>query len=180
MSYRIRKATILDQPKLEPLIVASVKGLMKDVYTTHQIELSSKSVFGLDTDLISDGTYFVAETSDGEIVGCGGWSKRKTLYGASRYQATRDASELDPKQAPAKIRAFYISPSWARRGIGSAILRLCEEEARTFGFGAAEMMATLSGVQFYTHHGYAGDERFHIPVGEGEEIVCVKMSKNLS
>ncbi len=180
MNFKIRKATIGDQAEIENLIAESVKGLSKDDYSARQIELSIKSVFGVDTDLIRDETYFVAESSNGEIVGCGGWSKRKTLYGASRYESSRDSNELDPQRDAAKIRAFFIHPAWARKGIGKAILQVCETEAKLFGFTSAEMMSTLPGVEFYVVCGYAGDESVAVPVGEGVEIECVRMSKKLS
>ncbi len=112
MNFIIRKAAVDDQSEIEQLIAQSVKGLSRDDYTERQIELSIKSVFGVDTDLIRDNTYFVAVVGD-EIIGCGGWSKRKTLYGASVYTSSRDASELDPTKDAAKIRAFFIAPQWA-------------------------------------------------------------------
>lgn len=180
MSYKIRKAAVGDQAEIARLIAESVRGLSRDDYSERQIELAIKSVFGVDTELIADGTYFVAETVDGKIAGCGGWSKRKTLYGASRYESSRDSAELDPEIDAAKIRAFFIHPGWARKGIGRAILEECEREAKSFGFRSAEMMSTLPGVKLYSACGYAGDERVGVPVGEGEEIICVRMRKNLS
>ena len=179
MSYSIRKATVNDQTEIEQLIAESVRGLSRDDYDQRQIELSIKSVFGVDVELILDETYFVAE-ANGKIVGGGGWSKRKTLYGASVYSSSRDSAELDPKTDAAKIRAFFIHPDWARKGIGRAILQVCETEAKLFGFTSAEMMSTLPGVKLYVVCGYAGDERVAVPVGEGVEIECVKMSKKLS
>ncbi len=179
MNFKIRKATIGDQAEIENLIAESVKGLSKNDYSARQIELSIKSVFGVDTDLIRDETYFVAESSNGEIVGCGGWSKRKTLYGASRYESSRNSNALDPQRDAAKIRAFFIHPAWARKGIGTAILEACEREAESLGFKTAEMMSTLPGVKLYSVRGYAGTERVGISIGEGEEIECVRMSKTL-
>jgi GNAT superfamily N-acetyltransferase len=179
MLYKIRKATLDDRAEIEKLIAESVRGLSRADYSARQIELSIKSVFGVDTELIADETYFVAESASGEIVGCGGWSKRKTLYGASRYVQSRDSAALDPERDAAKIRAFFIHPGWARKGIGRAILEACEREAKSFGFQFAEMMSTLPGVKLYAVCGYAGSERVAIPVGEGVEIECVLMSKNL-
>lgn len=179
MSYKIRKATTGDRAEIEQLIAESVRRLSREDYNERQIELSIKSVFGVDTELILDGTFFVAETEEGKIVGCGGWSKRKTLYGASRYESSRDSTELDPEIDAAKIRAFFIHPSWARKGIGRTILEKCEQEAKSFGFRFAEMMSTLPGVKLYSVCGYAGDERVGVPIGEGEEIICVRMRKNL-
>ena len=174
----IRKATIDDRSAIEQLIAQSVRGLSRDDYNERQIELSIRSVFGVDTDLILDDTYFVAVFED-EIIGCGGWSKRKTLYGASSYASSRDAGELDPSTDAAKIRAFFIAPDWARKGVGTAILEACETEARSFGFRRAEMMATLPGVKLYEVRGYRGDERVDIDIGEDEKIVCIKMEKSL-
>ncbi|MCY7345224.1 MAG: GNAT family N-acetyltransferase [Pyrinomonadaceae bacterium] len=178
MSYRIRKATIADVPQIERLIAGSVKGLSRDDYNEQQIELSIKTVFGVDTELIFDETYYVAEAK-GKIVGCGGWSKRRTLYGASVYSNSRDSAELNPDSEAAKIRAFFIHPDWARKGIGKAILEICESEAKSHGFKSVEMMATLPGVKLYAVCGYAGDERVKIPVGENVDIICVEMRKNL-
>lgn len=179
MNFAIRKAALEDRTAIENLIAASVKGLSREDYTEKQIELSIQSVFGVDTELIGDGTYFVAETESGEIVGCGGWSRRKTLYGASDYKFSRNSEELDPNSDAAKIRAFFIHPGWARRGIGTAILEVCEAEAKNCGFKFAEMMSTLPGVKLYAARGYSGDERVAVPIGENADIICVKMSKKL-
>lgn len=160
------------------LISESVRGLGRPYYSDRQIEFSIRSVFGVDTDLITDGTYFVAEIEH-KIVGCGGWSKRRTLYGASIYAESRNDELLDPAVDAAKIRAFFVHPDAARQGIGKAILDRCEEEAEKSGFRSAEMMATLPGVPLYSVCGYAGDEKVDVSVGEGESIVCVRMSKQL-
>lgn len=179
MTYSIRKATPGDKTAIEELIKESVRGLSRDDYDARQIELSIATVFGVDVELIADETYFVAETETGKIAGCGGWSKRKTLYGASRYAESRDSALLDPRRDAAKIRAFFIHPEFARKGIGTAILEACEREARAHGFASAEMMATLPGVRLYAARGYAGDEEIKVPVGENTAIICVKMRKNL-
>ena len=179
MQFTIRKAELSDRLAIESLIAASVAGLSQGDYTQRQIELSIRSVFGVDTELITDGTYLVAENVDGRIIGCGGWSKRRTLFGASRYQASRDSQELDPAKEAAKIRAFFIHPDYARQGVGTAILELCESEAKAHGFRAAEMMATLPGVRLYKSRGYEGSEEFPVPVGDGESIICVRMRKEL-
>lgn len=179
MSFTIRKATIDDQPAIADLIAESVRGLSQEDYDAQQIELSIKTVFGLDTELIADQTYFVVEADDGRIAGCGGWSKRKTLYGASVYSESRDSNLLDPDRDPAKIRAFFIHPDFSRKGIGTAILEACENEAKAHGFKNAEMMATLPGVKLYAVRGYTGDEEVKIPIGENIDIICIKMMKNL-
>jgi len=179
MSFTIRKAVFADQTEIEKLIAESVRGLSREDYDARQIELSIKTVFGVDTELIADETYFVAETKDGKIVGCGGWSKRKTLYGASVYSRSRDSELLNPETDAAKIRAFFIHPDFARKGIGKAILERCETEAKAHGFKSAEMMATLPGVKLYAVCGYVGDEKVNVPVGENVDIICIKMRKKL-
>lgn len=179
MNYSIRKATIADKPAIEKLIEESVRGLSRDDYDARQIELSIKTVFGVDTELIADETYFVVEAEDGKIAGCGGWSKRKTLYGASVYSASRNSELLDPERDAAKIRAFFIHPEFARKGIGTMILDACEREAKAHGFKSAEMMATLPGVKLYAARGYAGSEEVKVPIGENIDIICIKMRKNL-
>ncbi|MCD9185118.1 MAG: GNAT family N-acetyltransferase [Pyrinomonadaceae bacterium] len=179
MSFTIRKAVFADQTGIENLIAESVRGLSREDYDARQIEFSIKTVFGVDTELIADETYFVAETEDGKIAGCGGWSKRKTLYGASVYAHSRNSELLNPETDAAKIRAFFIHPDFARKGIGKAILEKCETEAKAHGFKSAEMMATLPGVKLYAVCGYAGDEEVNVPVGENVDIICIKMRKNL-
>ncbi|HYA25342.1 MAG TPA: GNAT family N-acetyltransferase, partial [Terriglobales bacterium] len=124
MNFRIRPATPADIPVLRDLIDASVRGLQAGDYTPAQIEAALKTVYGVDSQLIADGTYFVAETGNAEIVGCGGWSKHKTLFGGDQWSGRHD-SLLDPSHDAAKIRAFFVHPAWARRGIGSMILEAC-------------------------------------------------------
>ncbi len=178
MSFRIRKAEMSDLAAIEKLIKDSVRGLSREDYDAEQIELSIRTVFGVDTELIADETYFVVETQTGEIAGCGGWSKRKTLYGASVYAESRDSELLDPEKDAAKIRAFFIHPDFSRRGVGSWILETCEQAVKQNGFKSAEMMATLPGVKLYAARGYALGEQVKVPVGENIEIICVKMRKN--
>ena len=179
MGFSLRNATREDEAAIGPLIAASVHGLARGFYDAREIELSIRSVFGVDRDLIDDGTYFVAVDDSGSIVGCGGWSRRKTLYGASGYESSRDAALLDPKTEAAKIRAFFVHPGAARQGIGRAILEACEAEARAAGFRTAEMMATLPGVPLYSVCGYEGDESVEIPIGDGRHIECIRMSKDI-
>lgn len=182
MNIRIRKASAEDIPRLREIIEASVRGLQAGDYSPSQIEGALKSVYGVDSQLIADGTYLVAEepTSTGSIiVACGGWSKRKTLYGGDQYSGRED-SLLDPARDAAKIRAFFVHPHWARRGIGSVILQACEEAARATGFTRLEMGATLSGVAFYKAKGYVEVEDQSVPLGNGETLPIVKMIKTLS
>jgi len=180
MDIHIRKATPADVPRLREVIEASVRGLQAADYSPAQIEGALQSVYGVDSQLIADGTYLVAEVLESQskplIVACGGWSKRKTLYGGDQY-ASREDSLLDPKQDAAKIRAFFVHPKWARRGIGSLILEACENAALEAGFKRLEMGATLSGVAFYRAKGYAEIERQKAPLSNGETLEIVRMAK---
>jgi GNAT superfamily N-acetyltransferase len=182
IQIQIRKAIAADIPRLREVIEDSVRGLQAGDYSPAQIEGALQSVYGVDSQLIADGTYLVAEAivSRGkpEIVGCGGWSKRKTLYGGDQY-AGREDSLLDPTQHAAKIRAFFIHPNWARCGIGSLILEACENAALETGFTRLEMGATLSGAAFYKAKGYAGVENQEVPLGNGEVLPIVKMEKRV-
>lgn len=178
-AIRIRKATAVDIPRLREVIDASVRGLQGDDYTPAQIEGALKSVYGVDSQLISDGTYFVAEISERgatTVVACGGWSQRKTLYGGDQFAARQD-SLLDPARDAAKIRAFFVHPEWARRGIGSMILDECEKAATDAGFTRLEMGATLSGIPFYRARGYAEIEKQEAPLGNGDSLPIVRMGK---
>jgi GNAT superfamily N-acetyltransferase len=173
--HRIRPATLADKKELEALIARSARELSRADYTPEQIEGALRGAFGVDTQLIADGTYFVV-VADDRIVGCGGWSKRRTLFG-SDARADRDAGELDPRVDAAKIRAFFVDPDYARRGIGRSILEHCESEARARGFTRFELMATLPGVRLYREHGYTGEKRIHYEVSPGLSIEFVPMTK---
>jgi GNAT superfamily N-acetyltransferase len=181
---RLRAANPDDVPRLREVIEASVRGLQAGDYSPAQIEGALKSVYGVDSQLILDGTYFVAEvaepaTENFTIVACGGWSKRKTLYGGDQFSARED-SLLDPARDAAKIRAFFVHPEWARRGIGSIILETCEKAACHAGFRRLEMGATLSGVPFYRAKGYAAVENQELPLGNGERLPLVRMGKEIT
>jgi GNAT superfamily N-acetyltransferase len=179
-NLHIRKATAADVPRLREVIEASVRGLQAEDYSPAQIEGALHSVYGVDSQLIADGNYLVAEIlqsrSMPEIVACGGWSKRKTLYGGDQYSGRED-SLLDPARDAAKIRAFFVHPKWARQGIGGRILEACENAAREAGFTRLEMGATLSGVAFYRAKGYAAIENQDVPLGNGESLPIVRMAK---
>jgi GNAT superfamily N-acetyltransferase len=177
MDYTLRKANLEDRGAIEQLIVESARNLSRDDYSEQQIEAAILTVFGVDTDLILDGTYFVAD-STGMLIGCGGWSKRKTLFGGDRF-GSRDSSELDPKLEAAKIRAFFVHPEYARKGVGRAILAACESEARAYGFRSIELMATLPGLKLYKACGYEGDRRVEYEIGDGVGIEFVPMRKDL-
>lgn len=174
----IRKATLEDRSKIQQLIAESARGLSREHYDDAQIETAIITVFGVDTDLIDDGTYFIAEIGE-QFVGCGGWSRRRTLFGGDQF-ASRDASYLDPAAEPAKIRAFFIHPGHARKGIGQAILNHCESEAAAHGFRAIELMATLPGVKFYQACGYVEQGDYDLQLTENVKLELVPMRKELT
>jgi len=176
-AIELRKATLADIPRLEALIARSARQLSHE-YRPAQVEGALRGAFGVDTQLISDQTYFVAE-EHGEIVACGGWSFRSTLFGGDSHDG-RDASALDPCTQAAKIRAFFVEPSKARRGLGSLLLERCEKEARRYGFAQVELMATLPGVKLYGARGYAAFGQMNYDLGDGETIEFVPMRKVLS
>jgi N-acetylglutamate synthase-like GNAT family acetyltransferase len=177
MDYIIRKATLADRDAINELIKDSARGLSRSHYSQQQIEAAVASVFGVDTDLILDRTYFIAE-SNGQIIGCGGWSRRRNIFGGDRY-AHRDSATVDPKAEPAKIRAFFVHSSFARQGVGKAILSTCEADALAAGFYALELMSTLPGVEFYKACGYEGKDRLEYDVN-GVKIEFLPMRKQLS
>jgi GNAT superfamily N-acetyltransferase len=189
---RIRKAVATEIPALRELIEASVRGLQAQDYTPAQMEGALETVFGVDSQLIEDGTYFVAEARVGDehsktngaknaeadwtIAGCGGWSKRKTLYGSDHWTGREDAL-LDPQHDAAKIRAFFIHPAWARHGIGSKILEACEIAASAAGFASYEMGATLTGAKLFGVKGYATVENIEVPLKGGLTLPVIRMAK---
>jgi GNAT superfamily N-acetyltransferase len=173
----LRKAIATDVPELTALIARSARELSADDYRPRQVEGALRGAFGVDSQLLADGTYFIAHDDD-LTVGCGGWSFRSTLFGGDA-RAGRDASVLDPRTQAAKIRAFFVDPGHARRGIGSMLLERCEAEARAHGFSQVELMATLPGVRLYAARGYSGSERVIYEVGPGESIEFVPMRKAL-
>jgi len=173
--FTLRLATEEDIPALHGLIAASVRGLQAGDYTQAQMDGALGTVLGLDTQLIHDRTYFVAE-ADGKLAGCGGWSKRKTLFGADRGPG-REPELLDPTTDAAKVRAIFVHPEFARRGLGSLILKRVEDEAAAAGFKRYEMGSTLTGVPLYLLKGYVEVERIAVPLGNGEALPVVKMTK---
>jgi GNAT superfamily N-acetyltransferase len=183
---RYRLANMADIPHLGPLIEASIRGLQTNDYSPFQIDQAIGTWLGLDTQLIADGTYLAVEALEnpanpetiGGLAACGGWSRRKTPYG-SDHRPNRDDSLLDPRTDAAKIRAFFVHPAWARRGIGSRILQLCEQAAQAEGFTRFEMGATLTGIPLYRRHGYQEQERIDLPLANGEVLPIVKMTKQL-
>lgn len=175
MSVTTRLATLDDIPQLNELIALSVRGLSTEYYSPNQIESAIKYIFGVDTQLIIDGTYYIAE-ADNVTVGCGGWSKRNTLYGGDQHKEIEDPL-LDPKHDAARIRAFFVHPDYARQGIGRQIINVCESAAINEGFSSFELAATLPGVPLYTVMGYIAIEKIDAPLPDGEALGIVKMRK---
>jgi GNAT superfamily N-acetyltransferase len=188
LTFNLRLATEEDIPALHALIEASVRGLQAGDYTQAQIAGALGTVLGLDTQLVRDRTYFVAEAADDldtldqsaearkHLAGCGGWSKRKTLFGADRGPG-REPELLDPATDAAKVRAIFVHPAYARRGLGSLILARVEAEAAAAGFKRCEMGSTLTGVPLYRLKGYVEVERIGVPLWNGEALPVVKMVK---
>ena len=166
-----------DREAMSQLIAESARILSREHYNDAQIDAAIAVVFGVDTTLIDDGTYFVADIS-GALAGCGGWSRRKTLYGGDQY-SSRDTGYLDPKSDFAKIRAFFIHPDHARKGVARAILTRCENEAKAFGFRGLELMSTLPGIEFYKSCGYTERGIFELDLREGVKLELVPMQKEL-
>jgi len=187
-AFTMRPATEADIPAILALVEASVRGLQGGDYSPSQIDASIGSAFGVDRQLIADRTYFVA-TPAGEpatLVACGGWSFRRTLCGSdalgpSSGAGSRDDSVLNPADptAFAKIRAIFVHPGWARRGLGSLVLADCEAAARAAGFTRLEMGSTLTGVPLYTLRGYTERSRTSVPLPNGEDLEVVHMDKTL-
>jgi N-acetylglutamate synthase-like GNAT family acetyltransferase len=175
---QIRLANRRDIPILERLISESVRQLSKGYYSEKQIEAALLEIFGVDTQLIDDGTYFVAESMN-QIVGCGGWSKRKTLYGCDQLKEAKDPL-LDPESEPARIRAFFVHPSWARRGIATQIMKACERAASEASFKELELAATLPGEPLYRAFGYEVVENMEAPLSDGEKLPVIRMRKQIN
>jgi GNAT superfamily N-acetyltransferase len=171
-AFIVRPAVSADISVLRELIDASVRRLQAGDYSPAQIDSALRTVFGVDSQLIADGTYLLVEAGPVDsqkkpvIVACGGWSKRKTLYGGDRWRDRQD-DMLDPAVDAAKIRAFFIHPDWARQGIGTLLLDACESAARAAGFTRFEMGATLTGVKLFQKRGYVAVERMEVPL-EGD------------
>jgi len=176
--YRLRPAVAGDEPALRELIARSIRELGAGDYTPEQIEAALLGAFGVDSALIRDQTYFVIETGSGEIVGCGGWSRRKTLFGSDTRES-RDDSWLDPAVDAARIRAFFIDSRHARRGLGRMLLDRCEAEAVRAGFTEFALMATLPGRRLYEVCGYVGNSSIEHPLPGGLSITFVPMTKSL-
>jgi len=179
-NFRIRTAQIADIPVLHRLIELSVRGLQAGDYTPRQIEGALGTALGLDTQLVHDATYFVAFPPEQPetLVACGGWSPRRTLFGSDGGSG-RDAELLDLVTEAARIRAIFVHPEWARRGLGSLILQQCETEAVRAGFHRFEMGSTLTGVPLYLLRGYTELGRVDVPLPNGEVLPVIRMTKSV-
>jgi GNAT superfamily N-acetyltransferase len=173
----LRLATADDVPALRALIPRSVRALSRGWYDDAQIEAAIEHVFGPDTQLIADGTYF-AVAAGAELVACGGWSRRRTLYGGDQAKSGDDPV-LDPTRDAARIRAFFVAPEWARRGLASQLMRACMDAARAAGFRALELGATLPGEPLYRRFGFEVVERTATPLPGGQFLPLVHMRRSL-
>lgn len=177
MNWEIRRAESSDAEAIERLIPISVRVLQAPYYTPLQLEAALGLVFALDRQLIADGTYFVA-AHRGEVVGCGGWSKRKSLFGGDHTRSGPDPL-LDSTRESARVRAFFVHPDWARRGIGRQLLEASEQGIRAAQFRGIELVATLAGEPFYAVFGYRETERYEIDLPNGIKLPAVRMTKAL-
>lgn len=174
MEFTSRLATLDDVPRLTQVMDAAIAELQRAYLDDAQIE-ASRAVMGIDTQLIEDGTYFVIETTDGDVAGCGGWSRRGTMYG-NDHSPGRDAKLLDPDVDAARVRAMYTSPAYARRGVGRLVLQLCEAAAAAEGFTRLELVGTLAGEPLYEAYGFVPVERLDASVTD-VSVPCVRMAK---
>jgi predicted N-acetyltransferase YhbS len=166
-----------DVPALEALIPLSVHALQSPYYSSAQMDAALGPVFGVDRQLIRDGTYFVAE-QDRMIVGCGGWSRRRSLFGSDSGREHEDGL-LDPLRDAARVRAFFVHPAWARRGIGRSIMAACERAIAEAGFRTVDIVATLAGEPLYAAFGYEVVERYDIAMAKDLSLPVVRMTKNM-
>jgi GNAT superfamily N-acetyltransferase len=176
IDWKPRLAREGDIADLEALIPISVRALQAPHYSPAQMQAALGPIFGVDGQLIRDGTYFVVE-HETKIIGCGGWSKRRSLYGGDGHRVEADP-ELDPKRDAARVRAFFVHPKWARRGIGRSIMTACEQAIVTAGFLTVDIVATLAGEPLYASFGYAVVERYEIKMTDGLNLPVVRMTKS--
>ena len=171
----MRPARHDDIPALNALIIRSARELSTGYYTPAETEAAIRHVFGVDSALVEDGTYLVAE-AEGRLAGCGGWSHRRTLYGGDQRKVG-ESERLDPAVDAARIRAFFVAPEWARRGVGRRILEACAAAAGDAGFGTLELMATLPGVPMYAACGFVEVERVVDRLPDGTDLPFVRMRR---
>jgi GNAT superfamily N-acetyltransferase len=176
MPFAHRIATTKDLPALSCAMERAIRQLLAPVLTPEQVE-ASFSIMGLDTQLIEDGSYFIVE-EDNHLAGCGGWSRRATLFGGD-HSTGRDARLLDPSSEPARIRAMYTDPSFARRGVGRLVLSLCESAAAADGFRTTVLAATMAGLPLYRACGYVDVEHMDVATPSGVSVPIIRMTKRL-
>ena len=174
---RLRAAVLEDVEILRALIRESVLGLGSADYSPEKLASALTHLFGVDTRLIEDGTYYVVE-AEGRVVACGGWSRRRTLFGGDQY-SDRSDDRLDPKTEAARIRAFFVHPDWARRGLAGQLLEHCEKAARSAGFRKLELMATLTGIPLYERHGFRVLEETQVELPDGVRFPLARMARDL-
>ena len=174
IAFSHRLATKADLDEITPLMTLAIRQLLGAWLDTARLDAAFE-IMGIDTQLIEDGTYYVIE-HEGRIVGCGGWSRRATLFGGD-HSGGRDARLLDPEVEPARIRAMYTHPDFARRGIGRLVLSLCEAAAANEGFRRLELVATAAGEPLYSSYGFSVIERIDVPTSRGVTVPCARMSK---
>ena len=175
---RLRLATPRDIPDLQALIQVSVRALSMGFYTPAQTEAALVHMFGVDSQLVADGTYYVID-NESTLVAAGGWSARRTLYGGDQAKRETD-SKLDPATMPARIRAFFVHPDWTRRGLARQIFAECEAAARVRGFRDFELVATLPGEPFYRSLGFTPLEPIDIPLAGGVTLPCLRMGRSIA
>jgi GNAT superfamily N-acetyltransferase len=174
----LRPARPSDVASIERLIERSVRALSVGHYSPRQTDSALRFMFGVDTRLVEQGTYFVVEAAD-EIVAAGGWSAWRTLYGGDRFK-DGDDEPLEPGRDAARIRAFFVHPDWARKGLARQLFERCLRESRAAGFHALELMATLPGEPLYRALGFSADERIEIALSDGVVLPLVRMSRSTS
>ena len=175
--HGIRIATLADIPHIQTLIDHSARALSVGFYTPSQIEYAVKYVFGVDSHLIEDGTYFVAHEGEA-FAAAGGWSKRRRLFGGDQFAAQADPY-LDPAHEPARIRAFFVHPDWARRGLARRLFEACEHAAGAEGFRSFELMATMPGVPLYSALGFTSHEQVDVPMADGIVLPCIRKTRRI-
>jgi len=173
--FQIRAARRDDIPRIQRLIERSVRALSVPYYDAAQIESALRFMFGVDSQLVEDGTYHVIETGD-SLAAAGGWSRRRTLFGGDQWKHGAD-EPLDPAREPARIRAFFVDPAWARRGLGRSLFEACRRDARMAGFRRLELMATLPGEPLYRSLGFTAGERIELALPDGVTVPLVTMSR---
>ncbi|MEC9431318.1 MAG: GNAT family N-acetyltransferase [Pseudomonadota bacterium] len=175
--WTLRLAGEADIPAMTRVMERSIGALLDGFLTPQQVE-DSAAIMGMDPQLVADGTYFLAEDASGAVIGCGGWSRRRTSHGGG-HSAGRDDALVDPATEPARVRAMYTDPDHARKGIGRAILAAAETAAAEAGFSQGMLIATLAGAPLYRAAGWREEERMEAPAAEGRTVPVIRMSKAL-